>query len=249
MGKEAKTRGIVLYTQNHREKDKLVKIFTEDFGKKMFFVRNFGKSRFAAALQPFVQVSLSGTINDDGLSFLQDVSGDVLPRAIHEDIDKQAHAAYLVQLADAALPDGEADKPMFDYLYKTLEMINQGVDEVVLTQIFEVKMLQRFGVAIDFSKCQICHRTDLPMDFSPRYSACLCSEHVASDPHRLHLAPNVIYLCNIFQQVRLADVGQINLSDDIKAQIRQFLAYLYDDFVGLRLPAKKFLDSMGTWYQ
>ncbi|MEG2705683.1 recombination protein O N-terminal domain-containing protein, partial [Lactococcus sp.] len=39
--KSVETRGLVLYTKNYREKDKLVKIFTESFGKRMFFVKNF----------------------------------------------------------------------------------------------------------------------------------------------------------------------------------------------------------------
>jgi DNA repair protein RecO (recombination protein O) len=172
-----------------------------------------------------------------------------LPRAIHEDLDKQAHAAYLVQLADLAMPDGEVNKSLFDFLYQTLELMNQGVDDVVLTQIFEVKMLSLFGVAIDFSQCQVCHRTDLPMDFSPKFSACLCPQHASEDPHRLQPAPNVIYLCNLFQQLHLNDVESVKLSNEIKGQMRQFLNYLYDDYVGVNPPAKRFLDSMGDWWK
>ena len=39
------TRGIVLYNREFREDDKLVKIFTEKSGKRMFFVKHVGKSR------------------------------------------------------------------------------------------------------------------------------------------------------------------------------------------------------------
>ena len=42
--RDAETQGLVLYSRNYKEKDKLVKIFTESFGKRMFFVKNFGKS-------------------------------------------------------------------------------------------------------------------------------------------------------------------------------------------------------------
>ncbi len=37
------TRGIVLYNREFREDDKLVKIFTEKSGKRMFFVNHAGK--------------------------------------------------------------------------------------------------------------------------------------------------------------------------------------------------------------
>ena len=37
------TRGIVLYNREFREDDKLVKIFTEKSGKRMFFCETCGK--------------------------------------------------------------------------------------------------------------------------------------------------------------------------------------------------------------
>lgn len=37
--RDAETQGLVLYSRNYKEKDKLVKIFTESFGKRMFFVK------------------------------------------------------------------------------------------------------------------------------------------------------------------------------------------------------------------
>ncbi|MCC9852024.1 DNA repair protein RecO, partial [Streptococcus agalactiae] len=35
----SQTYGLVLYNRNYREDDKLVKIFTETEGKRMFFVK------------------------------------------------------------------------------------------------------------------------------------------------------------------------------------------------------------------
>jgi DNA repair protein RecO (recombination protein O) len=34
--KNVETRGLVLFSRHYREQDKLVKIFTERFGKRMF---------------------------------------------------------------------------------------------------------------------------------------------------------------------------------------------------------------------
>lgn len=34
--RDAETQGLVLYSRNYKEKDKLVKIFTESFGERMF---------------------------------------------------------------------------------------------------------------------------------------------------------------------------------------------------------------------
>ena len=66
------TRGIVLYNREFREEDKLVKIFTEKSGKRMFFVKHAGKSRLNPMLQPLVTADMLLKINDDGLSYIDD---------------------------------------------------------------------------------------------------------------------------------------------------------------------------------
>ncbi len=41
--RDAETQGLVLYSRNYKEKDKLVKIFTESFGKTDVFCQKFWK--------------------------------------------------------------------------------------------------------------------------------------------------------------------------------------------------------------
>ena len=49
--------GIVLYQRRHRERDFLVKIFTQRFGKIMFFVRGTKRQQgdIYHAIQPFTE--------------------------------------------------------------------------------------------------------------------------------------------------------------------------------------------------
>ena len=53
MLKSITSKGLVLYNRNFRENDKLVKIFTEQAGKRMFFVKHARNSK----LNPVVPVS------------------------------------------------------------------------------------------------------------------------------------------------------------------------------------------------
>ena len=47
------SQGLVLYNRNFREDDKLVKIFTEQAGKRMFFVKHAGQSKLATCHSTF----------------------------------------------------------------------------------------------------------------------------------------------------------------------------------------------------
>ena len=133
------SRGIVLFNRNYRENDKLVKIFTEQAGKRMFFVRGGGSGKLSAVIQPLTIAEFMMTVNDEGLSFIEDYSQAESFKEITSDIFKLSYATYLAALTDAAIADGVADAQLFAFLEKTLELMEEGLDYEILTNIFEIQ--------------------------------------------------------------------------------------------------------------
>ncbi len=245
--KNVETRGLVLFSRNYREQDKLVKIFTESFGKRMFFVKNASKSKFSSSLQNFTQLDLLGTINDDGLSFISDISETIIYKTINTDIFAQAYASYLIGLVDVAIADNQYDPSLYGFLIKSLELIDKQVDMAIITNIFELQVMSRFGTQLDFGQCVFCHRTDLPMDFSYQYNGCLCREHFDKDTARTQVDPNIIFLCHTFMTIELSQLPSLKLSDELKLKLRQFIDGLYEHYIGVQIKAKKFIDGMDSW--
>ncbi|MEW6855511.1 DNA repair protein RecO [Streptococcus iniae] len=239
--------GIVLYNRNYREDDKLVKIFTEQAGKRMFFVKHVGKSKLASVIQPLTIADFILKLNESGLSYIEDYNGVEAFKHINADIFPLSYATYVLALADAAISDNEADPHLFAFLKETLELIEEGLDYEILTNIFEVQILDRFGVHLNFHDCVFCHRVGLPFDFSHKYSGVLCPQHYQEDLHRSHLDPNIIYLLDKFQGIHFDDLKSISLKKDTKEKLRHFLDSLYDDYVGIHLKSKKFIDDLGEW--
>ncbi|WP_303972446.1 DNA repair protein RecO [Streptococcus merionis] len=243
------TRGLVLYNQPYRESDMLVKIFTEQTGKRMFFVKHARDSKLTPVIQPLTQSDFILKLGQEGLGFIEDYRDSRSFTQINQDIFKLAYATYLVALADAAIQDNIPDPSLFAFLSKTLELMDDGLDEEILTNIFEVQVLSRFGVSLNFAECVVCHRLAVPLDFSYKYTGCLCPEHQAQDFNRAQVDPNVIYLLNRFQAVSFEELTTISVKPDMKAKIRQFLDQLYEEYVGIHLKAKKFIDDMADWGQ
>lgn len=239
--------GIVLYNRNYREDDKLVKIFTEQAGKRMFFVKHVGKSKLASVIQPLTIADFILKLNETGLSYIEDYNSVESFKRINSDIFSLSYATYVLALADAAISDNEVDPYLFAFLKKTLELMEEGLDYEILTNIFEVQILDRFGVHLNFHDCIFCHRVGLPFDFSHKYSGVLCPQHYQEDLHRSHLDPNILYLLDKFQSIHFDDLKSISLKKDIKEKLRQFLDVLYDDYVGIHLKSKKFIDDLGEW--
>ena len=66
------SQGLVLYNRNFREDDKLVKIFTEQAGKRMFFVKHAWPVQTGVGYSALVLARFLLRINDDGLSYIED---------------------------------------------------------------------------------------------------------------------------------------------------------------------------------
>lgn len=241
------TRGLVLYNRNFREDDKLVKIFTEKAGKRMFFVKHASKSKLVAGIQPLTVADFIVKINDDGLSYIEDFHQVQPFKKVNEDIFQLSYASYIVSLADACLQDNMHDPVLFRFLEKILELMEEGLDYEVLTNIFEIQLLGRFGVSLNFHECVFCHRVGLPFDFSYAYSGLLCPQHYQEDERRSHLNPNVPYLIDQFQAISFDELKTISLQPEMKKKLRLFIDQLYEEYVGIHLKSKKFIDDLQNW--
>ena len=59
--------------------------------------------------------------------------------------------------------------------------------------------------------------------------------------------PNIPFLLNQFQSVEFETLETISLNKEIKQQLRHIIDQLYDEYVGIHLKSKKFIDSLGDW--
>ena len=75
----------------------------------------------------------------------------------------------------------------------------------------------------------------------------MCPEHYYQDERRSHLHPNIPFLLNQFQSVEFETLETISLNKEIKQQLRHIIDQLYDEYVGIHLKSKKFIDSLGDW--
>lgn len=245
----AESRGLILFSRDYKEKDKLVKIFTESAGKQMFYVKGVHKKNnpLTSVLQNFTEATFIMNLKAEGLSFLNGAK-DVKPlTTIQQDIFLAGYSTYLLNLADAAIEDKVYDPNLYQFLSLSLNLINEGYDAEIITNIFEVQILQRFGVAPIFDHCVICGKTTGRFDYSSKYGGVLCEAHFSSDEHRCHADPAAMHFIRLFNQIDLSKVKTINVKPAVKKGIRRVIDQLYDEYVGIHLKSKKFIDDMHNW--
>ncbi len=249
MRHQEEINGLVLFSKNYREKDKLVKLFTEAYGKKMFFVKNANRKNnpLTAALQPFTQALFIGDLKDEGLSFLNNVK-DIKPyETIQKDIFISAYATYMMNLVDVAIEDNTYDPALFSFSKQALDLLNKGYDPEIITNIFEVQLLDRFGVTINWNRCAICGNHEGKFDFSFANHGLLCEKHWHLDERRSHYNPTGVHFIRLFSRINYQQINDITLKQETKDHIRFILDDIYQEYVGVFLKSKKFIDEMKSW--
>lgn len=241
--------GIVLFAQNHREKDALVKIFTREGGKRMFFVRGLRQPNhlLRAALTPFTQATFVGKLNDSGLSFLRDARTIAVMRRPFHDLAVQSFATYWSHLVDAVIEDGVIQEALYTRFAQTLRAAEQGKDLFCLTVMFELFLLPLFGYAVQFSPCMLCGITPT-VAFSFRDHGGVCAAHAQHRSARA-FSQEVLAVMQQLAHLSVAQLGQVRLREETKQGMRQLMDAIYEEAVGIHLKSKRFVDQMALWYQ
>ena len=242
-------QGIIMNRRSYRERDMLVKILTNQRGPVMFFVRGAQRKGFkmAADILPFTHGQYVGLFNDDGLSYIVSAGETHQYQGIVNDFDRNAYATYLLDLVNQAFKEGVGIGGWYQQISTALDLINQGRDPQIITNVLEVQLLNLLGIAPQWDRCVICGNDQGPFDYSESYGGILCRQHWALDEHRFRLDQRTISYLRLFAHLNLAKVGQVSVADPIRKQLTWALDKIYDDQIGMRLKSKRFLREMDHW--
>ncbi|OUZ13131.1 DNA repair protein RecO [Bacillus pumilus] len=240
-----KSEGIVLRTTDYGETNKIVTLLTREHGKIGVMARGAKKSnsRLSAISQPF----LYGTFliqSSTGLGTLQ--QGEMIEsmRTIREDLFLTAYAAYMTELLDKGTEEKKPNPYLFELLLQSLRHLNEGTDADIILFIVEVNMLSVMGMKPELDQCVHCGQKEGQFHFSIRDNGFICQNCFSKDPYKLPLSPAAARLLRLFHYFDLSRLGQVDVKPQTKQEIRQVLDHYYDEYSGLYLKSKKFMNQM-----
>ncbi len=240
-----KCEGIVIRRVDYGENNKIITIYTREWGKIGVMARgaNKPKSRLSSVTQLFYY----GYFLVKGSSGLGSLSqGEPIAsfRHIREDIVSTAYASYIIELLDKATDEKKPNPFLFELVYQTLQCINEGYDPEVITAIYEMKMLSVLGVPPVLDRCVSCQATEGEYSFSIREGGFLCHRCKEKDPYRLLISAQTVKLLRIFYHFDLSRLGNISLKEATKKELKLVIESYYNEYSGLSLKSKKFLQQL-----
>ncbi len=156
------TRGIVLKSSPFRQVDRLVTIYTLDFGKSTFLLKGGLKieSKLAGHLEP---LSLSEITWVKGRYFNQLTGASLITPfySLRNDLNKLLTSFYALDILDKFTSESEKEPLLF---YLLLDFLNhlEGAEKVLKLKIFlvafQMKFLDLIGFSPNLSFCHLCHQ-------------------------------------------------------------------------------------------
>lgn len=247
----SKVRGVVIRTTDYGEGNKIVVLYTEEAGKLAVMARGAKKarSRLAAVTELFTlgefvfyRRSGMGTLN----------SGEIerSRASLRSDIEKTAYAAYAAELVDRLVEDGEASPALFRQLNAALDLIEAGKDAEIVTLIFEMKMLKLAGYAPVLTCCAHCGKEDKTklVWWSPFHGGALCDSCHNLAPYAVPLQPTSLKLLLLFQDLDLARVGKIDVSEQNRNRVKALIRSFADEHFPFVPKSRRFLEQMERYF-
>lgn len=240
-----KCEGIVIRSTPYGESNKIITLFTREFGKMALMARGARKPN--SRLSAITQLLFCGQFlfqSSRGLGTLQQGESIHFFKEIREDLFKTAYSSYLAELLDKGTEESKVNPYLYELFYQTLDYIDEGYDAAILTNIFEMKMLQVIGLRPELNQCVNCGSKEGRFAFSIRENGLLCHRCFELDPYLLPVSQATVKLLRLFYYIDLRRLGSISVKPQTKKELRTVLSMYYDEYSGLFLKSRKFLEEI-----
>ena len=217
-----KTKGIIIREVNTGEADKIVTIFSKNFGKLTGSVKGARrpKSKFVAGAQ---FLCYSDFVLFKGKDMYSINSCDVIESfyEIRNDIVKLTYAAHTVDIILEVVQENQPAQRVLQLLLNTMHMLckTDKSPELVI-RIFEIRLMAILGYAPNVSGCMSCGREDVERgSFSFKMCGVLCSSCKMLDKLSQDISTGTYKALNHIIYAKLAELYSFNLSDTVLAEL------------------------------
>lgn len=236
-----KIEGIVISEYPFEETSKIIKIFTKDGiisviakgAKKL-------KSPFFSVTSKISYGIFNITYKENGLSKL--IDADILNdyRNIKKDITKVSYTTYITELITKVYSH-DSNKNIFELYIQSLNKIAESYDPLVITNILRLKLLDYLGIKPIIDRCVECgNKTDIAT-ISSYYGGFICKNCLKNEKI---VSTKTISLIRGLYYVDISKITKLDISEEVKKEMDEFIDDYYDRYSGIYLKSKIFLETI-----
>lgn len=234
-----KIRGIVVSEVPYKDSSKVLNILCEE---GVIGVISKGCKRINSPLRVISNKLTLGEYviyyNESKLSTLKE--GSILDNFnnIKNDLNKISHATYITDLVNQVMKQN-ADPTVFSLYLSALKKIDEGINETVVMNILEIKLLDYLGVGINLNGCAKCGSTREIVTIDPDVGGYICKNCYTNE---IIYDERVRKMLRMYYLVEIDSIKELKIKDYVIDSINKFLSVYYDRYTGFYIRSKEFLD-------
>lgn len=214
-------------TQDIKENDKLLWIFTDKIGKITAIAKGVKKSK-----SKFLSISLPLCYGEymvfKGKNMFTLNEGRTIEsfQELLNNLTTITYSSYICELIDISVQDEESNRELFKTLVTALYLMKtQAVDNEILVRAFELKLLRLTGYGINFDDCSICRKRISTSNYmSFQYFGGVCDECVKEKGIYINKAS--FNALKFLDNIPLEKVYRVNLSKVVKDELSKVTSIL-----------------------
>lgn len=234
--KDYKTEGIIIRVRDYNEADRIVTLFSRDYGKVQAIAK--GCRKLKSKNRGIIQLFTYGDFvlyRGRNLDTITQCAGKEAFNALREDLDRMAYGAYIAELLDGFITSGE---PHHDIFYLTLVCMHllTAEDPELVTRAFETRLMDFLGYRPHLDNCVHCGGPleGVRIAFSSSMGGSLCDACAAHDRDSLKCAVGTV---NMLKQLGTWDIRKLKVLK-MNIQTRREIAEIMRAYISQRLDKK-----------
>lgn len=218
--------GIIIRRHKFSEADRLLTIFTSEFGK----VRAIAKGAMRPGSKLGGNVEL---LTHSQLMLARGRNLDIVTQAqsldiflpIRDSLELMSYGFYLCELVDAFTEEDVEDRELFTLLLSTLRGLEAAQDGERIVRYFELRLLGHLGYRPQLQKCANCGSPLMPEVnyFSPAQGGALCRGCGYPDMAAHTMSVNALKVLRLWQNNDFDTASRVKLTQELTREIKNLV--------------------------
>ena len=183
--------------------------------------------------------------NDNKLNILIEATSINDLRNIKNDLLLISYLSYLIELTNQIIKQTTEYNSLYKIFIDTVLKLNNKLNPKILTNIFELKVLDYLGVGINFNGCAKCGSTKNIITINGDIGGYLCHNCYNNE---IIYDNKTIKMLRMYYLIDISSISDLKISEYIVNNIDRFINIYYDRYTGLYLNSKKFLKNIDKMY-
>ncbi|MFH1665465.1 MAG: DNA repair protein RecO [Candidatus Omnitrophota bacterium] len=240
--------GVILRKYLLRETSYILVVFTKEFGKikgVMKGVRN-PYPQFAGNFEIFTRCRLHFyKKKKSGLDLITQCEAVDFFLPVRKDIEKLTYAGYFIELVDIVTNEHDPAEELFSLLVDSLTMLGTESSAKRVSRIFELKLLEKLGLAPRLDACAGCGAPPgKEIFFSVKDGGVMCPKCAGGNMTGRRISPGTVNFMRMIQKSDLARTSRIKVSREVGRETEDVLRMFLDYQIGRPLKSLKFLEQI-----